>query len=247
VARIAGGGNGRRCDGGSSQAVANLHTVYTMTDTDLMPRANVSDSVAAAVRRMIVGGELAAGERVNEVRLAERLGVSRTPVREGLSRLVAEGALTATPAIGFRVRPLSLDEFEQLYAIRPLLDPEALRLAGVPAADRLARLEVLNRAFVATSDAEAAIALDDEWHLELIAACPNRVLLELIGNIIQRTRRYELALLREAPNRLQAGEDHERILASLRAGDLAAACAALKANMQSGREPIVAWLKARGA
>jgi DNA-binding GntR family transcriptional regulator len=208
-------------------------------------RLNVSETVAAAVRAMIVDGRLAAGERINEVRLSQALGVSRTPLREALNRLAAEGALSSTPAIGYSVRPLSVEEFEQLYDIRPLLDPAALRLAGLPGAARLARLEALNRRFAATHDAEHAIFLDDEWHLELIAACPNHVLIEMIEAMILRTRRYELALLRERPNRLRASDDHELILKALRAGDLEAACAALKSNMQSGREPIIAWLTAR--
>lgn len=208
-------------------------------------RVNVSETVAAAVRAMIVDGRLAPGERVNEVRLSQALGVSRTPLREALNRLAAEGALSSTPAIGYSVRPLSVEEFEQLYDIRPLLDPEALRLAGLPGAARLAKLEALNRRFAATQDAEAAISLDDEWHRELIAPCPNRVLIEMIEAMILRTRRYEVALLRERPNRLRATDDHEQILAALRAGDLEAACAALKTNMQSGREPIIAWLTAR--
>jgi DNA-binding GntR family transcriptional regulator len=216
-----------------------------MRNVEPLRRLNVSETVAAAVRAMIVDGRLAPGERINEVRLSEALGVSRTPLREALSRLAAEGALSATPAIGYSVRPLSVEEFEQLYDIRPLLDPEALRLAGLPAPPRLAKLEALNHRFAATPDAESAISLDDEWHLELIAACPNRVLIEMIEAMILRTRRYEVALLREQPNRLRATDDHERIMAALREGDLDAACIALKTNMQSGREPIIAWLTAR--
>jgi len=213
-----------------------------MQDIEPLRRLNVSATVTAAVRAMIVDGRLAPGERINEVRLSQALGVSRTPLREALSRLAAEGALSSTPAIGYSVRPLTVEEFEQLYAIRPLLDPEALRLAGLPSAAAVTRLEALNRRFAAAGDAETAISLDDEWHMALIAACPNRVLLDLIENLMLRTRRYEVALLREQPNRLRATGDHDRILAALRAGDLPAACAALKANMQSGREPIIAWL-----
>jgi DNA-binding GntR family transcriptional regulator len=216
-----------------------------MRDIEPLRRLNVSETVAGAVRAMIVDGRLAPGERINEVRLSEALGVSRTPLREALNRLAAEGAVASTPAIGYSVRPLSLEEFGQLYDIRPLLDPEALRLAGLPSAARLARLDSLNRRFAAARDAETAITLDDEWHLELIAACPNRVLAEMIETLMLRTRRYEVALLRERPNRLRAGDDHDQILAALRAGDLPAACAALKINMQSGREPIVTWLTAR--
>ncbi|MFL5296729.1 MAG: GntR family transcriptional regulator [Phenylobacterium sp.] len=208
-------------------------------------RVNTSETVAAAVRAMILDGRLADGERINEVRLSEALGVSRTPLREALGRLAAEGTLTSTPAFGYTVRPLTVDEFEQLYDIRPILDPEALRLAGLPSPKRLARLEALNRRFAVARDAEAAIALDDEWHLELVDACPNRVLIELIQAMILRTRRYEVALLREQPNLDRASRDHEQILAALRARDLPAACAALKQNMQSGKAPILAWLQAR--
>jgi DNA-binding GntR family transcriptional regulator len=179
------------------------------------------------------------------VRLSQALGVSRTPLREALNRLASEGALWSTPAIGYSVRPLSAEEFVQLYDIRPLLVPEALRLAGLPAAKRLGRLRSLNQRLKMARDGEAAIALDDEWHRELIAACPNRVLLEIIETITLRTRRYELALLREQPNRERSTQDHHRIIAALAAGDLDLACAALRANMQSGRAPILAWLSSR--
>jgi DNA-binding GntR family transcriptional regulator len=208
-------------------------------------RDNISDSVAAEVRRRIVDGRLPAGERINEVHLSQELGVSRTPLREALGRLAAEGALTNVPRFGYFVRALTLEEFEQIYDIRPLLDPEALRLAGVPARKRMERLEKLNRRLAAARSPETAIALDDAWHQELLADCPNLVLVELIENIIRRTRRYELALMRETSNVLRATEDHSRILAALRAGNLDGACTALRHNMQSGRAPIVSWLRAR--
>lgn len=220
--------------------------MYSMqAEAALSLRDNISDSVAAELRRRIVDGRLPPGERINEVHLARQLGVSRTPLREALSRLAAEGALTTVPRIGFFVRPLSLEEFEQIYDIRPILDPEALRLAGLPDSRTLERLDKLNRRLATVRDPEAAIAVDDEFHLLLFDRCPNRVLIEMIQNIILRTRRYELALMRETPNVLRATEDHQRILAALRRRDLRAACAALKRNMQWGRAPIVGWLKAR--
>jgi DNA-binding GntR family transcriptional regulator len=210
-----------------------------------LARDNISDSVAAEVRRRIVDGRLPAGDRINEVHLSQELGVSRTPLREALGRLAAEGTLTNVPRFGYFVRALTLEEFEQIYDIRPLLDPEALRLAGVPARKRMERLEKLNRRLAAARSPEAAIELDDAWHRELLAECTNRVLVELIENIILRTRRYELALMRETSNVLRATEDHSRILAALSAGNLDGACAALRHNMQSGRAPIVSWLRAR--
>jgi DNA-binding GntR family transcriptional regulator len=216
-----------------------------ITAASLPVRDNISDSVAAELRHRIVDGRLPAGERINEVHLARQLGVSRTPLREALSRLASEGALTSVPRFGFFVRPLTLEEFEQIYEIRPILDPEALRLAGLPDAKTIEHLEKLNRRLAGMRDPESAIALDDEWHLLLVDRCPNRVLIELIQNIILRTRRYELALMRETSNVRRATEDHGRILAALRRRDLSAACTALKRNMQTGRAPIVSWLKVR--
>src|SRR5262249_25692296 len=157
----------------------------------------LSDAVAAAVRYRILDGQLPAGERINEVHLAATLGVSRTPLREALIRLVAEGALASKPRCGFSVCPLTVEELDQIYPIPALLDPEALRLAGLPGPKQLARLEAWNQQLRETVDAEAVISRDDSWHLRLLADCPNRVLLGLIEQFMHRTRRYELALMRE--------------------------------------------------
>jgi DNA-binding GntR family transcriptional regulator len=64
-----------------------------------------------------------------------------------------------------------------------------------------------------------SVDLDDEWHMELIADCPNKVLLDLIKQFIQRTRRYEIALMREQTNVALATANHKAILAALRNSD----------------------------
>jgi DNA-binding GntR family transcriptional regulator len=205
----------------------------------------ICDRAAEAVRTMIVSGALPDGTRINEVHLAATLGLSRTPLREALNRLAAEGALEAQPRRGYFVKPLTAAEFEQVYAIRPMLDPQALRLAGIPAPARLRELEQLNRKLVAAADPVERARIDDAWHLLLVDACPNRVLIALIEQFMQRTRRYELALFRETQNQTRATKEHERILALLAAGRLDDACLALRENMESGAEPMLAWLRQR--
>lgn len=212
---------------------------------EAIDRPNISEALVAALREMIVDGRLPAGERLNEVHLAASIGVSRTPLREALGRLAAEDALTSSPRIGYFVRPLTIEEFQQIYPIRAILDPEALRLAGVPPPRRMARLEAQNRNILEAGDPEKVITLDDAWHLELLSDCPNRVLIGLIEQFMRRTRRYELALMRERRNVRGATDDHKKILAALRAGNLDRACEALRRNLQSGIEPVVAWLKTR--
>lgn len=205
----------------------------------------MSAQAAREVRQMIVRGQLRDGTRINEVRLAAELGVSRTPLREGLGQLVAEGVVRSEPRLGFFVAPFTIAEFEQLYDIRPILDPEALRLAGIPSSASLDRLDRINRRMQAAKTPPIAIDLDDEWHMELLAACPNRVLVELIQQIIGRTRRYEYALFRETKNVWTASNEHELIVAALRRGDLESACSLLQQNMRSGKAPIIAWLTNR--
>jgi DNA-binding GntR family transcriptional regulator len=208
-------------------------------------RENISGLLAMELRNRIVDGRLPAGERINEVHLALELGVSRTPLREALARLANEGALRSVPRIGYYVEPLTLEEFEQVYSIRPLLDPEALRLAGLPSSDRMARLRELNDQMERARATDTIIGLDDDWHLELIAACPNKVLVDLIRQFMRRTRRYEIALLRERKNAALAGASHSSIMSALRRRDLAGACSALRTNLEWGYQPIASWLKAR--
>lgn len=212
-----------------------------------MQRSALADSVAGHLRNLIVDGELAAGERINEVHLAARLGVSRTPLREALARLSQEGALDRVAHFGWYVRPLTLEEFSQVYPIRPLLDPEALRLAGLPSPEKLRRLRAMDEKIATARTADRIIDLDDAFHRELLSDCPNGVLLELIENFMRRTRRYELALMRERRNVAAARDAHRTVLAALGRRDLARACAALRDNLTSGYEPIAAWLAAREA
>lgn len=182
------------------------------------------------------------GERINEVHLAEELSISRSPLREALSALVSEGFLTNQPRRGFFVRDLADQEIEHIYAIRALLDPAALAAAGIPDQDRLGRLAALNQQILATSgDPLRTIELDDDWHLELLAACTNDTLLDLIRQLMAQTRPYEYAYMREHANLDTVVREHQQIILALAAEDMSGACEALRQNMQSAVGPLLAW------
>ena len=206
-------------------------------------RPNITGLITDRLREAIVDGRIRPGSRINEVHLARTLHVSRTPLREALMHIAAEGTVKSIPRRGFFVRPLTVEEFKNLYGVRAILDPEALRLSGVPARERLQRLEALNRKLARAATAARRIELDNRWHLELINGCPNHILIDLIRHFMALTRRYELALLGERSNIQITVSEHKRIMTELRAGKLSSACAALRANMRSGVEPIVRWLK----
>jgi len=223
-----------------------MYTVYSMSAiAKLQSRSNISAELANRLRDMIFDGVLADGERINEVHLAKKLGISRTPLREALSMLTREEALDNIPRRGFFVRPLSVQEFEDIYPIRALLDPEALRLSGIPDKRRISRLKDINRKIQAAVDMKNRLTLDDQWHLELLSNCQNQVLIDLIKLFMRRLRRYGLAFYREKRVIEDANKEHAQIIDALNQGDLGLACEALRQNLSSDPQPVFEWLDQR--
>jgi DNA-binding GntR family transcriptional regulator len=206
---------------------------------------SLSEALQHEVKRRIISGELAPDSRINEVELSTRLAVSRTPLREALSQLCGEGFVHQIPRRGFFVAELSAAEVRELYPIRQLLDPEALRLSGLPARDELERLTELNRRIANEDDPRAVIELDDQFHLALVSRCGNRLLLDLIEQHMARTRRYEYAYFSSGHHVTVATSEHEEILTALAEGNLDRACQALKQNMTSATTPLIEWLENR--
>lgn len=210
-------------------------------------RQGLSDQIAVQLRDLIIDGRLEDGVRINEVHLARQFGVSRTPLREALVYLAGMGFVSSIPGRGFSVSGLSLAEFKQLYAMRALLDPAALKMAGIPNAAQLDRLDEINQRLSAIEDGPfRAIDLDDEWHRTLLVQCHNAILLEEIERFMQRTRRYEYAYLRVTQHLMIAVDEHAVIVDALRAGELSVACDRLLQNMTSVRQPVIDWLSDRG-
>ena len=208
-------------------------------------RSNISEELANTLRDMIFDGELASGERINEVQLSSRLGFSRTPLREALTMLIAEQAIDSIPRRGFFVRRLSREEFENIHPIRSLLDPEALRLSGIPTEAGLRNLERLNRKIVAEKKMKNRFSLDEQWHLELISNCRNPVLIDLIRLFMRRFRRYGLAFYREKNFVATVNKEHQEIIAALKTGDLDKSCEWLRRNLSNDQQPILDWLDER--
>lgn len=209
-------------------------------------RPNLSTDLAAAIHDLITDGDLAPGQRLNEVRLAADLGVSRTPLREALTRLAAEGTIEAVARIGFFVKPLSVDEYRQTVPVRALLESEALKAGGIPPKRTLERLASLERKIAAAQTPGMIAALEDDWHLALIEPCLNPVLIELVDQLLARTRRYDLAFMRERPaagRKAWVSEVREHLLA----GDLETACTSLRYQMDATAAPVIEWLEARPA
>ena len=187
-------------------------------------RGSAAESAYAALRAEILAGALAEGDRLTETALAERLGLSRTPIREALNRLALEGFVDRAPGAAARVARFPEDEVAQIFSIRVLLEGYAARRAAERASPaRIAELARLADAMEARTpprseaDLEALSAANEAFHRRLMEAAEAPRLAGLLAYtvqvaLVQRTyRRFtERDLVRSARH-------HQELVEALRA------------------------------
>jgi DNA-binding GntR family transcriptional regulator len=189
-------------------------------------RKPLSEHAYEQIRDAIVAGELAPGERLRDAELADRLGTSRTPIREALRRLDDEGLVVTEPNSSTRVAPLDADVATEAFPVLAALHALATRL-GVPALtpaldDRMERTNERRREALARGDTRAAIALDDDFHGVLVAAARNRELARTIERLLPKIHRLDVHPL-DALSEAEVHDDHGPILEACRARDAALA------------------------
>jgi len=200
--------------------------------------ANAVTRAYEAIKAAVMSGELAAGTRVKEELIAEKVGVSRTPIREALNKLTAEGFLTMPPNQGARVVQWSARDLMEITDLRAVLESHG---AGI-AAERIssAHLQEIDQlcermesavASGSDQDMDALTELNSQFHMTIIAASGNVRLADVIGNLAHPLlvqRRFE-GFNRA---RLQRSLDHHREIAdALWAGDSAWASAIMRAHI----------------
>jgi DNA-binding GntR family transcriptional regulator len=208
----------------------------------MIARVPLRDEVYRQLLQRVHRGELPPGTRIRDVALATQLGVSRTPVREALLRLVREGVLETSMGRGFRVRPLDPVELREVGAVLGSLESLALRLSAELSQGRLDRLRELDRRLEQTrGDLTACLDLEDEWHRVLLEDCPNRRLLELIASLRQVPRRYLAAYMRDAGRLSLSTLPHAKILQALKGGGRDSAAAVFEQQWRRGVAELEAW------
>jgi DNA-binding GntR family transcriptional regulator len=205
-----------------------------------------SERAVGAVRDLILRGDFAAGSRLGEVELAERLGVSRTPVREALARLAAEGLVEIVPNRGARVSSWTLAELEGVFDLRAALEPRLTARAVARATAAAAEaLDALAAEMVAVGspgpgqDLDALVPLNREFHGRLVAVADHPPMAAALAGAIHApiVRRnfhaYDDASLRRSL------AHHVEIVAAIRAGDPTWAQAVMTAHIHNARAVMV--------
>jgi len=196
--------------------------------------------VQKEIERMILAGELSVGAKLNEVAVAERLGVSRGPVREAFRALEESGLVRQEKNRGVFVRQVSVEEAEEIYELRAALDDwVGRRVAHTASAEQVKELkaivERMDRA-AAKRDADAWHALNLEFHDRLVAFAGNAKLLATYRRLVNELSLYRRQTLAQRGALPQFTREHRDIVAKIASGNAAGAGKALHDHVMGSRE-----------
>ena len=226
--------------------------VTRRTDRNAKPAAQARNSSVdmayKAIRQRILDNVYPAGHRALEQEFADALGLSRTPVREALLKLAAEGLVEVVPRHGARVLPVSPDDMREIYQMLTALEPMAAEILArkkLPAAD-LKPLVQASRdmtAAVKSNDRDAWAEADERYHRLLIALAGNRLLAETVQGLWDRAHRARMVTLRLRPMPVSSTAEHNAIVEAIRAGDATLAARLYRSHRERGSSELLAILE----
>lgn len=209
--------------------------------------ATIAEKAYSAIRERVLSGEYPAGSRLREEELAEAVGVSRTPVREALRRLDAEGVVEFVPNRGAQVAVWSRQDLEEIFSLRALLEGYGARLAASkmePAElDELAALadqmETIARRGIEGHYDQMAL-LNGRFHRLVLEAARNRRLATLVGSIVELPLQQRTLRRYSDEDLTRSMRQHRELIDALAAGDTKWAEAVMQAHVLAARHALEA-------
>jgi DNA-binding GntR family transcriptional regulator len=226
-----------------------MSVAEALTTIGPLERETLGDRVYGHLRELLMAGRLAPGDKLSLRGTAEAMGVSMMPVREAVSRLVADRALEVAPNRAVRVPIMTVEQFRELTTVRIELEGFAAeRAASAATAGDIARIATLEAAFralslVARPDLSEAVRINKDLHFAIYDAMGLPTLAEIIGGLWLKAGPVLNLDLGANPERLAAGgavRFHAEALAAIRAGDGPAARAAIAADIRGAADFIIA-------
>lgn len=200
------------------------------------------DVVFQTLRQAILYGELKPGERLMEIKLANRLGVSRTPVREAIRMLELEGLVVMEPRKGAHVAKITEKDLNDVLEVRMGLEILVVQFAS----KRITEKE-LNDLRAAAEEFEHSMKLDDltalaaadvKFHEIIYQATHNQRLVQMINNIKEQMYRYRMEYLKDVKVRETLIKEHRQLLEALEAHDVKGAEAFIGAHIKNQQDAI---------
>lgn len=208
-----------------------------MSTNTLTPRA-LYEQVAEKLRLRIFEHELAPGDWIDELKIAEEYGISRTPLREALKVLAAEGLVTMKVRRGAYVTEVSSKDIADVYHLLSLLESDAVQVVAESGSDEeLAALQQTHEELKAqTRDADRFFELNESFHMQLLQIADNRWRNQLVADLrkVMKLNRHN-SLLKQG--RIEDSlKEHRAILGAMMARDAKATVKAMQAHFAQGLE-----------
>lgn len=213
-------------------------------DNEYLP---LRDEVFNTLRQEILTGKLKPGERLMEIHLANKLGVSRTPIREAIRKLELEGLVIMIPRKGAEVAQISWKSLKDVLEVRRALDVLAIELA----CERMTQeeLESLYRACESfeeatkTKDTRKIAEADVAIHDIIVASTGNKRLIQLVNNLSEQMYRYRFEYIKDSSQHRMLIEEHKEMYRSIQNKDKIAAAGVVKKHIDNQEEAIIRQLQ----
>ena len=205
-----------------------------------IPRQSMTAKAVESLRESIVLGDLKMGAPLQETVLSEQLGISRTPIREALFKLQAEGLVVIRPYRGATVFTVTQEELEDFVDFREVIEVAAARKAMDGRLDILIhavkKVMAEMKVAVADSDVRLYLLLDHKLHNALVESSGSRCLIDGYGLIASKMNALRTALGQTRERILASFAAHEEFLSLVQAGDVEGVCTLLHRHIQDGKE-----------
>ena len=205
-----------------------------MTQTELQDMSQ-GETAYYRLYEAIRAGDFRPGDRLREIEVAERMALSRTPVREALRKLESDGIVEHRPRLGAVIRTLSPSEVVELYEMRLVLERTAAQMAAKHANG--AEIDILNdindQIAALSNETQQAAALNQDFHHRIYLASRNRFLLASARGLNNALMLLGPTTLDDEARIKAVSAQHARIIESIRAGDQTAAGDAAEAHLQT--------------
>jgi GntR family transcriptional regulator, rspAB operon transcriptional repressor len=227
---------------------------YPLNDSKSKTRAveNLSARVYNQIKNLILCNEFMPGQKLHHQQLSERLGVSRTPVREALTRLVQEGYVSFLPNRGFTCKEIRMQEAEELYELREALEAFAVEKAIANLTDSaLALLRNKMNSYgrdVQNRFTRERLVYDQDVHIEIARLAGNETLTSMLAHVFERiVLKRRTDGLYDPARGVTAHQEHLQLLEAIERRDPRDAVATIRSHIQAGKKNVMADLKQRQA
>ncbi|MDE7266772.1 MAG: GntR family transcriptional regulator [Lachnospiraceae bacterium] len=213
-------------------------------DNEYLP---LRDVVFNTLRQEILTGKMKPGERLMEIHLANKLGVSRTPIREAIRKLELEGLVIMIPRKGAEVAQISWKSLKDVLEVRRALDVLAIELA----CERMTQeeLESLYRACESfeeatkTKDTRKIAEADVAFHDIIVASTGNKRLIQLVNNLSEQMYRYRFEYIKDSSQHSMLIEEHKEMYRGIQNKDKIAAAGVVKKHIDNQEKAIIRQLQ----